>query len=81
LGLRVRPYVLRDQVRAYVRQSRFTFKVVIGGGRERYTLGKGYNILAFPTNYLIDGSGRIVWRTVGFNEPALREALAKLGVQ
>ena len=37
--------------------------------------------MAYPTNYLIDADGKIVWRSVGFNEEDLRAALAKLGLK
>lgn len=53
----------------------------MGGSGEQYTLGKAYGVQAYPTNYLVDSDGKVAWRGVGFNEPELREALAKLGVE
>jgi hypothetical protein len=54
----------------------------MGGSGEQYTLGKAYGVRAYPTNYLVDAAtGKILWRGVGFNEEALRAALAKAGVQ
>ena len=62
----------------YVNENKFTFKIVRGGSGEEYTLGKAYGVQAYPTNYLVDSTGKIVWRGIGFNEAALRDALAKL---
>jgi hypothetical protein len=42
-----------------------------------------YGIEASPTNYLIDGQGKIVWRYVGYSLEGLRELrsmLSRLGV-
>jgi hypothetical protein len=71
----------KEQIQQYVRQGKFAFKIVMGGSGEEYTLGKAYGVQAYPTNYLVDSGGKIVWRGVGFNEPELREALAKAGVE
>lgn len=71
----------KEQVLRYVRQGKFTFRIVMGGSGAQYTLGKAYGVMAYPTNYLVDESGKIVWRGVGFNEAGIREALAALGVQ
>jgi hypothetical protein len=57
------------------------FKIVMGGSGEKYTLGNAYGVQAYPTNYPVDRNGVVVWRSAGFNEEALPEALAKLGLQ
>ncbi len=62
----------------------FSFKIVMGGQGDSYTLGKTYGVLAYPTNYLIGPDGKIVWRGVGFSpakEKELRDELAKLGIK
>jgi len=53
----------------------------MGGRGKDYTLGKAYGVQAYPTNYLVDPEGKIVWRSVGFDEAGLKEALKKMGVQ
>ena len=53
----------------------------MGGKGADYALGKAYGVKAYPTNYLVDPDGKIVWRGVGFDEPALRAALAKIGLK
>jgi thiol-disulfide isomerase/thioredoxin len=62
----------------YVRDNKFSFRIVKGGSGD-YAVGKTYGVQAYPTNYLLDANGKIVWRGVGFNESALRAAIDKLG--
>jgi hypothetical protein len=40
-----------------------------------------FAVQAFPTNYLLDSRGNVVFRSIGFDEPGLRRALARLGVR
>jgi thiol-disulfide isomerase/thioredoxin len=70
-----------DVIQKYVNENRFSFRIVMGGPGEKYTLGKAYGVSAYPTNYVVDGNGVIVWRAVGFDEEGLRMALAKLGLK
>jgi len=53
----------------------------MGGRGADYTLGKAYGVKAYPTNYLIGADGKVLWRGVGFNEGALRGALAEAGIK
>jgi hypothetical protein len=64
-----------------VSDNKFSFKMVMGGEGEKYTLGKAYGVQAYPTNYLVGADGKILWRAVGFDETALRNALEKAGVK
>ena len=52
-----------------------------GGEGENYQVGKAYGVQAYPTNYLVGPDGKVLWRGVGFDEDALRAALAKAGVK
>lgn len=70
-----------DRIRKYVEQGGFTFPIVMGGQGESYTVGKAYGVQAYPTNYLVGPDGKILWRGVGFPEPALRQALESAGVK
>lgn len=55
---------------------------MLGGQGEKYTLGKAYGVQGYPTNYLVNAEdGKILWRSIGFDERGLREALAKAGVK
>ena len=53
----------------------------MGGRGEKYTLGKAYGVQAYPTNYLIAPDGKIVWRSVGFDDAGLRKALGEMGLK
>ena len=54
------------------------------GGKEGspdFAVFKQYGVQAFPTNYVLDQDGKVVWRGVGYDETAIRAALEKLGVK
>lgn len=70
-----------EQVQKYLKEGGFTFRVVMGGRGKDYTLGKAYGVQAYPTNYLVGPDGKIVWRSVGFDEAGLRAALAGMGLR
>ena len=53
----------------------------MGGSGEKYAVGSAYGVQAYPTNYLIGPDGKVLWRGVGFNEEAIRKALADAGVR
>jgi hypothetical protein len=40
-----------------------------------------YGVQAYPTNYVIDSTGKVVFRCVGFDPEGIKAALAKLGVK
>lgn len=65
----------------YQKEGGFTFPIVMGGRGKDYTLGKAYGVQAYPTNYLLGPDGKIVWRSVGFDEAGLRAALAGMGLK
>ncbi len=66
-------------IAAYWNESKFEFPTVVAGPGEKYALGRTYGVTAYPTNYLVDDQGKVVWRSVGFDEAGLTEALRKLG--
>jgi hypothetical protein len=70
-----------EVIRKYVSENRLGFKIVMGGSGEQHDLGKAYGAQAYPSNYLVDSNGVVVGRSAGFDEEALREALAKLGLE
>lgn len=65
----------------YIGEGKFTFPIVMGGRGEQYAVGKAYGVRAYPTNYLVGPDGKILWRGVGFDEPALRSALEMAGIK
>ncbi len=71
----------RDTIARYVETSGWTFSIALGreaaGG---VNVPSAYRVELFPTNYLIDADGKIVFRCVGWDEAGLLAALKKLGV-
>lgn len=71
-----------DVIRKYRADEKFTFTMVMGGDTDaKNSVFSRYAVSGFPTNYLVDPAGKIVWRAEGFDEDALKAALAKLGVK
>jgi len=72
-----------DRITKYFTDSGFGFRSVMGGppGSTGYKTMEQYGVQAYPTNYLVDGDGKIVWRSVGFDEAGLIEALKKMGLK
>lgn len=73
----------KDVINNYVKENKFSFGIVMAGGDsgQSYDVGKFYGVQAYPTNYVLDPEGKVVWRGVGFNEAEIRAALEKLGVK
>ena len=70
-------------IKQYIKEGHFTFDIVMGGQESgpNFRVFKQYGVEAFPTNYVLDPEGKVVWRGVGFDEEAIRAALEKLGVK
>jgi len=73
----------KEVINKYIDENKWTFKIVMGGprGGKDYGVFEQYGVQAYPTNYLLDGEGKVVWRSVGFNEAALLAALEKMGLK
>ena len=67
-------------INKYVAQNKFTFPVVMGDQGDNSIFAR-YGVEGFPTNYLIDRRGNVVYRSVGFDEKGLSAAMAKLGIR
>ena len=65
----------------YVEENKFTFKVLLGGHGRNDSVSTAYAVSAHPTNYLVGPDGKILWRSVGFNEAEFRAALARAGIK
>lgn len=62
----------------YAKTNKYTFPIAMNhqGGPD---VIKMYKVQAFPTNYLVDGKGKIIARFVGFDEEGMKAALRKAG--
>jgi peroxiredoxin/outer membrane lipoprotein-sorting protein len=66
----------------YVRQAGLSFPICMDDdGTRHFGIAQKYGVGVYPTSYLLDQSGKIVLRSVGFNEMELRAALEKLDVK
>lgn len=72
-----------EVINKYVTEKKFTFQIGMADKKEgaTYDVGQRYGVSAYPTNYVVDSSGKILWRGIGFNEAAIRKALADAGVK
>jgi thiol-disulfide isomerase/thioredoxin len=66
----------------YVKTSGWTFPIALGSKqRQGKSMPELYFVELFPTNFLIDATGMVVYRRVGWDDVAIRAALRKLGVE
>ncbi|MBM3459966.1 MAG: TlpA family protein disulfide reductase [Armatimonadetes bacterium] len=81
--LAVNGFDKQDVIEKYIKDNSFTFPVILAGDgqSQQYALATAYGVEAYPTNYLIDAEGKVVFRSVGFSEAGLKAALAKLGIK
>lgn len=66
-------------VESYRRESRITFPMAMAE-REPGVIG-AYRIETYPSTYLLNAEGKIVYRAVGVDEPGLLRALRDLGLR
>lgn len=71
-----------EVITKYAKEANLTMTLatVKGAGKEKDPSG-AYGIVACPTNYLIGADGKVLWRGVGFDEKAMRDALAQAGLK
>jgi hypothetical protein len=69
-----------EVINKYVAEGGFTFPIVLGE-RGQNSVFSQYGVQAYPTNYLLDGEGNVVFRSVGFDEAGLRAALERLALK
>src|SRR5262249_19714416 len=72
----------REAIARYVEASGWTFPVALGSReRDGLNLPTLFYVELFPTNYVIDASGRVVYRQAGWDDAALRRVLDGLGIK
>jgi hypothetical protein len=77
-------------VNEYLRENRLTFTAAVGGlqgtrwalfGVTDFGIVDRYGVSAYPTTFVLDRTGKILARMVGFDEKALRAALKQAGLE
>ena len=66
-------------IQTYMRQNRLTFPVVLGEKDGPGVMG-AYRVETYPSTYLLNSEGKVVYRSVGVDEAGLRQALRELGL-
>ena len=69
-----------DDIKAYVRDNRLTFPIVMGE-RDARGIVDAYRVQTYPSTYLLNSEGKIVYRAVGVDEPGLLRSLKEIGLQ
>lgn len=67
------------EIRTYVRKSGITFPMLMGEREPPGVVGN-YRIETYPSTYLLNAEGKIVYRSIGLDEAGLRRALSALGL-
>ena len=62
----------RDVIEKYWKDEGFTLKAV---QQDDSTVSDALGVQAYPTNYVLGPDGKVLWRSVGWNESAIRSAL------
>ncbi len=68
-----------EKIKRAISENKLTF--TIGRPRLRSAIFKRYGVHAYPTNYVVDSKGKVVFRCVGFDDAGIKKALAQLGVK
>jgi peroxiredoxin len=71
---------VRD-VKDFVESSKLHYTVAIDGKETNRAVTGVYKARMLPTYYLLDPDGKVLWRSVGYREAALVEAVAKAGIK
>ncbi len=66
-----------ETISKFWKQSGITLTVVMDQGK----VAALYGIQAIPTNYVIGADGKILGAYEGFDEPGIRQSLAKAGIK
>jgi len=68
-------------VEKFAKDRKVSYPLLVPGTTPETKIAKLYGVTAFPTNYILDGDGKVVARFVMFQEEAAMKALAKLGIK
>jgi peroxiredoxin/outer membrane lipoprotein-sorting protein len=67
------------EIKTYIRETAVLFPIAMGERDVPGVLGN-YHVEAYPSTYLLNAEGKIVYRSVGVHEAELLQALKELGL-
>jgi hypothetical protein len=68
-----------DVIKAYVKESGVTFRIAMNPAAAKGEgVAKKYGVQGYPTSYVIDVAGKVVWRGVPSDPSAIRAVLEKI---
>ncbi len=68
-----------DVIRNFLKEKGYTFPVAMD--KDKGGAAESYGVAAYPTNYVVDSKGKVIYRGIGFDEKAMRAALKSAGVK
>lgn len=77
----VNPVEDMSDTERFVRRRMLGFQVCIDGKETNRAVTHVYKAKTLPTYYLLDPAAKVLWRGIGYQEAALREAVAKAGIK
>jgi len=69
----------KEAINKYVAENKLTFK--IGVAPQGQGILNDYGVMAYPTTYIVDSTGKIVFHCVGFDKEGIEKALVQLGLK
>lgn len=70
-----------EAVKKVVQENKMTFRVLVDRADREFAVGDRFGVVAYPTNFLIDGDGKVLWRGSGFDEREIMTELKKAGIE
>ena len=64
----------KDVIAKYFADEKYSLRPVMQDG---HTVSRAFGVKAYPTNYVIGPDGKVLWRSVGWDKAAVKEALQK----
>jgi peroxiredoxin/outer membrane lipoprotein-sorting protein len=68
------------EIKSYIKESRISFPIVVGKSEGPGVLSS-YRIQTYPSTYLLNSQGKVVYKSVGIDQAGLLRALKELGLQ
>ncbi|MBI4721252.1 MAG: TlpA family protein disulfide reductase [Chitinivibrionia bacterium] len=63
----VEAFRMEDLARKFIEENKLTYHFVQDGADEKAIVGKIYKVFGFPTTFVVDRNGRIMYSHLGFS--------------